>query len=277
LLKENVPIVAPLALTPLQAALAEQTGFRALYLGGGSLGYERYYTEANLGLTEMCQAGMEIGTASSLPLILDGTGGWGDPMHLHRTIRMIETAGFAAVELEDQLLPKRAHHHVGQDHMIPMEMMVEKIREAVGARRNPDCMIIARTNAVREFGLDEALRRAEAYKKAGADMIFVATVKGDELRKIAATIEGPHMAMIWTPLTLPVSELFAAGYQLIVDMVSPFLASYVALKQAYEDLYHERPNALIKAAGGGEAIHKMLHETIKLETLLAVERRTVEK
>jgi len=277
LLMEKSPIVAPMALTPLQAALAEQTGFKALYLGGGSLGYEKYFTEANLNLTEMAQIAIDIGSVSSLPLILDGTGGWGDPMHLHRTIRLSEAAGFAAIEIEDQLLPKRAHHHVGKDHVIPMELMVDKIREAVAARRNPDFMIIARTNAIREFGLDEALRRAEAYKKAGADMLFVATVKGDELRKIAKTIEGPHMSMTWPSLTLPVAELYEAGYQLIVDFVSPLLASYVALKQAYEDLYHERPNELIKAAGGGEAIHKMMHETIRLETLLDVERRTVEK
>ncbi len=277
LLNEHAPIVAPMALTPLQAALAEQTGFKAIYLGGGSLGYEKYYTEANLNLTEMCQAGLEIGSVSALPLILDGTGGWGDPMHLHRTIRMTEAAGFAAIEIEDQLLPKRAHHHVGKDHMIPMELMVDKIREAVAARRDPDLMIIARTNAIREFGLDEALRRAEAYKKAGADMLFVATVKEDELRKIAAAIEGPHMSMIWPGLTLPVDELFEAGYQLIVDFVSPLLASYVAMKKAYEDIYHGRPNELVKAAGGGEAVHKMLHETIRLETLLDVERRTVEK
>lgn len=277
LLKQDAPIIAPMALNPLQAALAEQTGFKALYLGGGSLGYEKYYTEANLSLTEMCQIGMEIGSVTSLPLILDGTGGWGDPMHLRRTMRMTEAAGFAAIEIEDQLLPKRAHHHVGKDHCIPMELMVDKIKEAVAARRNPDCMIIARTNAIREFGLDEALRRAEAYKKAGADMLFVATVNGDQLRRIAREIEGPHMSMTWPSLTLPVAELYEAGYQLIVDFVSPLLASYVAMKQAYEDLYHERPNELIKAYGGGEAIHKMMHETIRLETLLEVERRTVEK
>ena len=135
LLRGDQPIVAPMALTPLQAALAEQTGFKAIYLGGGSMGYDKVFTEANLTLTEMCQIGMEIGSVSSLPLILDGTGGWGDPMHLHRTMRMTETAGFAAIEIEDQLLPKRAHHHVGKDHCIPMELMVDKIREAVRARR----------------------------------------------------------------------------------------------------------------------------------------------
>ena len=277
LLKGDKPIIAPMALTPLQAALAEQTGFKAIYLGGGSMGYEKYYTEANLTLTEMCQIGMEIGSVSSLPLILDGTGGWGDPMHLRRTMRMTETAGFAAIEIEDQVLPKRAHHHVGKDHCIPMELMVEKIREAVAARRNPDCMIIARTNAAREFGLDEALRRAEAYKKAGADMLFVATMKEDQLRTIASTIEGPHMSMIWTPLTLPVGELYKMGYQLLVDFVSPLLASYVAMKQAYDDIYNERPNELVKAWGGGEAIHKLMHETIGLDVLLDIERRTVEK
>src|SRR5687767_7835544 len=88
------PVLVTLVLNPLMAKLAESAGFRALYLGGGAMGYSRVYLEANLTLTEMVEEGVQIRTACDLPLILDGAAGWGDPMHMHRTIRMAEAAGF---------------------------------------------------------------------------------------------------------------------------------------------------------------------------------------
>src|ERR671929_1670979 len=167
------PITAPLVLNPLMARMAEDAGFTAGYLGGGATGYQKVALEANLNLTEMCQAALDIGAVSSLPLILDGACGYGDPMHMHRTIGMAEAAGFAAIEIEDQLVPKRAHHHVGIEHMIPMELMAAKIKEAVSARRNKEFLIVGRTNAMRAGSLDEALRRGEAYRAAGADVLLL--------------------------------------------------------------------------------------------------------
>src|ERR671929_2365682 len=140
------PITAPLVLNPLMARLVEQMGFGAGYLGGGATGYQKVALEANLNLTEMCQVAIDIGAVTSLPLILDGACGYGDPMHMHRTVGMAEAAGFAAIEIEDQLLPKRAHHHIGIEHMIPSEAMAAKICAAVEARRDPDFVIIGRTN-----------------------------------------------------------------------------------------------------------------------------------
>src|SRR5712664_942476 len=122
----------------------------------------------------MCQAALDIGAVSSLPLILDGACGYGDPMHMHRTIGMSEAAGFAAIEIEDQLAPKRAHHHAGIEHMIPRELMAAKVKEAVAARRNPDFLIVARTNAIRASSMDDALRRGDAYRKAGAAPLLAA-------------------------------------------------------------------------------------------------------
>src|SRR5713101_1286825 len=156
MLQGPLPVTAPLVLNPLMAKLAEAGGFPAGYLGGRSTGYQNVALEANLNLTEMCQAALDIRAVSSLPLILDAACGYGDPMHLHRTIGMSEAAGFAAIEIEDQLVPKRAHHHIGIEHMIPMELMVAKIHEAVVARRNPEFLIIGRTNATRAGDLDEA-------------------------------------------------------------------------------------------------------------------------
>ena len=168
LMQRELPVTAPLVLNPLMARMAEAAGFPAGYLGGGSTGYLKVSLEANLNLTEMCQAALDIRAVSSLPLIMDAACGYGDPMHMHRTIGMSEAAGFAAIEIEDQLVPKRAHHHVGIEHMIPMELMAAKVKEAVAARRSAEFVIIARTNAMRASDIDDALRRGEAYRAAGA-------------------------------------------------------------------------------------------------------------
>ena len=171
-LPARMGVFAPLVVSPLMAKLAQEAGFAAGYVGGGALGFLNACTEANLGLTEMAQLGLAIRAASTLPLILDGVCGWGDPMHMRHTIGTAEAAGFAAIEIEDQLLPKRAHHHIGIEHIIPTELMAAKIREAVATRRNPDFLVIARTNAARSVGLDEALRRGEALHAAGADVLL---------------------------------------------------------------------------------------------------------
>ena len=173
LMRGNELIVAPVALNPIMARLAEEAGFKAVYLSGGSLGWLKCVTEANLTLPELAAVALDMRAVCQLPIVLDAGGGWGDPVHVHRTIALAEAAGFAAIEIEDQLLPRRVEHHVGVDHLIPTELMLKKIAEAVAARSDPDFVIIARTNARRVYDLDEALRRAEAFRKAGADMLFV--------------------------------------------------------------------------------------------------------
>jgi 2-methylisocitrate lyase-like PEP mutase family enzyme len=273
------PVVAPLVLNPLMAKLAARAGFAALYLGGGSMGYLTCFTEANLSLTEMCQAGLEIGAACPLPLILDGACGWGDPMHLRRTIGMAEAAGFAAIEIEDQILPKRAHHHIGIEHLIDAPLMIEKVREAAAARRSPDFLIIARTNAVRDISMDEALRRGEAMKLAGADILFIAARAPEDVQHIAARLPAPLMYMFAgggiTRTGIPVPELHRMGYRLFVDPMTPLLALHRALCECYAALRAGRADPLIGADGAAE--QQAVHETIGLETLLAIERRTVER
>ncbi len=142
-------------------------------MSGGSLGWYKCVTEANITLPEMAQVAVDMRAACKLPIVLDAGGGWGDPMHIHRTIALTEAAGFEAIEIEDQVLPRRVEHHVGIEHLVPTEFMVEKVKAAVAARTDPDLLIVARTNARRLHGLDEAMRRGEAFKKAGADMMFV--------------------------------------------------------------------------------------------------------
>lgn len=273
------PVLAPLVLNPLMAVLAKRAGFPALYLGGGAMGYLTCFTEANLSLTEMCQAGLDIRAACDLPLILDGACGWGDPMHLRRTIPMAESAGFAAIEIEDQILPKRAHHHIGVEHLIPAELMVAKVTEAVAARRSAKFLIIGRTNAVRDISMDEALRRGEAMKRAGADLLFLTARKPEDVRHIAERLPAPLMYMVLgggiAQIGIPVPELHAMGYRLFVDPVTPLLAMHRVLRRSYDALKKLQADPLI--ATDGPAEQNALHESIGLETLLEIERRTVER
>ncbi len=280
LLAQHAPVFAPVVFDPLSARLAEEAGFSALYLGGGTQGYLKCVTEANLTLTEMMRAGLDIRTVCASPLILDGAGGWGDPMHMRRTIQMTEAAGFAAIEIEDQLTPKRAHHHVGIEHSVPAELMVAKITEAVAARRQNELMIIARTNTARREGLDEALRRAELYRRAGADMLFVLPKTPDEVRVIGERLGPPLMFMLVGvgigSMEFSLSDLNALGYRLVIDPATPFLAAYASLRTAYRDMAAGKDDRTVAGAGGYQAIQSDIHKTIDLDTLLRIERSSVE-
>jgi methylisocitrate lyase len=127
-------IVAPCALNPIMARIAEDAGFKAVYMSGGSLGWLKCVTEANLALPELAEIAVDMRAVCKLPIILDGGGGWGDPMHVHRTIALTQAAGFAAIEIEDQWLPRRVEHHIGIDNLVTTELMVDKVKEAIAAR-----------------------------------------------------------------------------------------------------------------------------------------------
>jgi 2-methylisocitrate lyase-like PEP mutase family enzyme len=280
LMQGPLPVTAPLVLNPLMAKMVEAAGFPAGYLGGGATGYQKVALEANLNVTEMCQAALDIHAVCSLPLILDGACGYGDPMHMHRTIGMSEAAGFAAIEIEDQLVPKRAHHHVGIEHMIPAELMAAKVKEAVAARRNPDFLIIGRTNAMRASTMDDALHRGEAYRKAGADVLLLSMAhKPEQLRAIAERLGGPLMylagrgGLAGSGLTL--KELGSLGYKIVADPSTPLLAAFAAWKKVYAELSDGFAAGMAKPDWG--PAEKEMLATIDIEKLLAVERRTTER
>lgn len=272
-------LLAPAVFNPLSAKLAEQAGFKVLYLGGGLLGYVKTVLEANLSLTEMVQAGVEIRAACNLPLILDGTCGWGDPMHVGFSVRAAEAAGFCAIEIEDQLLPKRAHHHVGIEHMIPQELMVAKVREAVRARRDGEFVVIARTNGMRASNMDDALRRATAYREAGADVLYISPRTLEEMQFVGERLGPPLMFSLPgdSPQDLGISldELGALGYRLL-SVTTPALWFHRAMQQGYRALAAGKPVPVL-AGTSRKAEHNALHETLGLDALLALEKATVEK
>ncbi len=279
LLGRKTAFLAPAVFNPLSARLAEQAGFKVLYLGGGLLGYVKTVLEANLGLTEMVQAGVEIRAACNLPLILDGTCGWGDPMHVGFSVRAAEAAGFCAIEIEDQLLPKRAHHHAGIEHMIAQELMVDKVCEAVRARRDREFVIIARTNGVRASSMDNALRRATAYREAGADVLYLSPRTPEELRFVGERLGPPLMFSLPgdgpQDLGISLDELGVLGYRLL-SVTTPALWFHRAMQQGYHALAAGKPVPAL-AGTSRKAEQDALHETLGLEALLALEKATVEK
>ena len=280
LIKGAELIIAPVALNPIMARLAEEAGFKAIYLSGGSLGWLKCVTEANLTLPEMAQVAVEMRTVCKLPIILDAGGGWGDPAHMHRTIAMSEAAGFDAIELEDQLLPRRFHHHIGVEHLIAPELMVSKIREAVAARSDPDLLIIGRTNARRLYDMDETLRRGEAYCEAGADMVFVHTRNPDEMRIIGERLPPP--LMIFAPedgfaeFPLSPADLARLGFRLAASSGSAFVAMYKAVRQSYESLAQGTIDPLL-GRGGAVTEMKAAQKTAGLDRFLEIEKRTMNK
>jgi methylisocitrate lyase len=277
LIAANELIVAPVALNPIMARMAAEAGFKAVYLSGGSLGWYKCHTEANVTLTEMAQLALEMRAASPLPIVLDAGGGWGDPVHMHRTIAMTEAAGFAAIEIEDQLLPRHVEHHVGIDNLVTPELAAARIREAVAARTDPDLVIVGRTNAIRVGGMDDALRRAEAMKSAGADMLFVWGRKPEDMRFIAQRLPAPLMTFAPPDgfSTFPISraEMAKLGYRLAASSGTAFAAMVKAVRQSYECLAQDRLDDFL-GPGGAEREMKAAHRVTGLDRLLEIERRT---
>jgi methylisocitrate lyase len=271
-------IVAPCALNPIMAQMAALAGFKAAYLSGGSLGWYKGVTEAGLSLTEMVQVALDIRTVCPIPVVLDAGGGWGDPVHVHRTVTMSEAAGIQCIEIEDQLLPRRVEHHVGIDNLVTPQLAADRIREAVAARTNPDTIIVGRTNAVRVGGMDDALRRAEAMKRAGADLLFVWGRKPEEVRYIAERLPAPLMTFAPPDgfSTYPVSkaELAKMGYRLMASSGSAFAALVKAVRGSYEALAQDRMDDFM-GPGGVEKWMKEAHKVTGLDRLLEIERRTM--
>ncbi|MCH2657938.1 MAG: isocitrate lyase/PEP mutase family protein [Dehalococcoidia bacterium] len=280
LIEKSDPVITTLVSNPLMAKLAEQAGFNALYLGGGMLGYTKVFLEANLNITDLVQIGIEIRSASQLPLILDGATGFGDPMHMHRTIPFAESAGFEAIEIEDQIIPKRAHHHADIEHMIPQQLMVEKIKESINARRNNDFLIIARTNGIRSTSLSDALDRGKAYKDAGADVLMLSPRNREELLAISNNLEGPFQLLVpnggLTSLETDRNELGSLGFKILIDASQPMLVALRAWKTFYETMDDNFQSPMLSKEDASYWSEE-LKNVVELQKLLEIETRTVEK
>ena len=267
-------VVAPLALDALSAALAKRVGFDAVYLGGGGLGYQRAVTEALLTATELAEATRAITERVDVHVVVDGGIGFGDAVHMARSIRLLEQAGAAAVEIEDQVAPKRVHHHKGHEHLVPPEEMAGRIRAAVDARHDRDFLVIVRCNAFSHEGIEPTIERLSIYAAAGADLLMPMP-RGDE--QFAAASAGstvPLAAMVIGP-GRPATEMTLAGYALSVDPMSAQALAFRAMKAGYEGILAGRGFGM-----SGPEVLAVIHEvgeTIGIEALYAIEARTTER
>src|SRR4029079_16735786 len=215
------------------AKLAERIGFRAVYLSGGALSANSGVPDIGLlTLTEFVQAAQLTVQATSLPVISDADTGFGEALNVERTVKLFEAAGVAGLHLEDQQFPKRCGHLSGKALVEPA-VMAAKVRAAVAARRDPDFVVIARTDARGVTGFDDAVRRAKLYLDAGADAIFPEALESaDEVARFAREVPAPLLANMTEfgkgPL-LTVAELGAMGYAMVLY---PLTAFRVAMKAA---------------------------------------------
>jgi methylisocitrate lyase len=241
---EEKPLQVAGAINAYTARLAEATGFRALYLSGGGVAANSL-AMPDLGISTMEDVLTDvrrITDATALPLLVDIDTGWGGAFNIARTIRSMFKAGAAAVHIEDQVSAKRCGHRPGKE-LVAAEEMVDRIKAAVDARSDERLVIMARTDALANEGLDAAIRRAQAYVAAGADMIFAEAVTEaamyTEFRKAVGV---PILANITefgqTPL-FSRDELAAAGVDIILYCCAAYRAMNAAALKVYETIRAE--------------------------------------
>lgn len=236
-------IVAPGAYDGGTAMLVEAAGFPAVYMTGA--GVAATYGLPDYGLitlTEMAERAGIIARSVDIPVIADADTGYGNELNVTRTVREYEIRGVAAIQIEDQVSPKKCGHLAGKE-VVPRSEFVSKVRAAVAARSDPDLMIVARTDARAELGLEEAVARANDALAAGADMIFVeATQTAAEAAVVPRQVNGPCMLnMVMGGMTpvFDLAEAEAMGYRLTIvpavvfgTMVGCTIEALAALKDS---------------------------------------------
>jgi 2,3-dimethylmalate lyase len=234
-------LVAPGVYDMVSLRLADTFGFDALYMTGfGTVASHLGLPDAGIATyTDMVQRVRTMASMAGAPLIADGDTGYGGLLNVAHTVRGYEAAGAAAIQLEDQEFPKKCGHTPGR-RVVPMADMVRKIQVACEARTSSDFLIIARTDARTALGLDEALRRAEAYAEAGADILFVESPESiQEMEKIGRSFDLPLVANMVEGGRTPVlsqAELEAIGYRIAIFPVTALLAAAQAMRATYAQI-----------------------------------------
>jgi 2-methylisocitrate lyase-like PEP mutase family enzyme len=227
-------VVAPFVFDGLQARLAEAAGFDVVYMTGFGTAAARGYPDVGLlTLSEMVENARAIARSVDVPVVCDADTGYGGPINVIRTVHEYEDAGAAAIHLEDQVFPKRCGFLAGKE-VIPLEEMVPKLRAACDARRDPDFVIIARTDALEGHGWDEVERRARAYREAGADLIFVDGIRSvGDLDTYAQRLA--DLPRLYNGQLLPVREIADRGFKLMIH-IATLGALYLAFRDALAEL-----------------------------------------
>jgi len=247
LLAKGELLIAPGIFDGISARVAEQVGFKALYMTGfGTVGSHLGLPDAGLAsYRDMVERVRTLTALTSVPVICDGDTGFGGLLNVAHTVKGYEEAGASAIQLEDQEFPKKCGHTPGRK-VIPFEQAVAKIRVAAEARTSPDFLIVARTDARTNLGLEEAIRRAKAFAEAGADILFVEAPESEaEMKQICDELAPTGKAMLVnaveggkTPV-LPRERYIELGYQVAIYPATGFLAMGKALEKVYRSLKTE--------------------------------------
>ena len=258
---------APGVFDMISLRLADSMGFELLYMTGyGTVASLLGLPDAGLATySDMVGRVAAMAGMAKTPLIADGDTGYGGLLNVRHTVRGYEAAGAAGIQLEDQEFPKKCGHTPGR-RVIPAEDMVRKIEVAVESRRSDDFLIVARTDARSSLGLEEALRRARLYAKAGADVLFVESPESeDEMKRIGDTFDLPLVANMVergrTPL-LTREKLEALGFRLAIFPTTGFLAATAAMERAY---------AAIRDTGSSTQVVDQLYDFRKFNQLIGFE------
>ena len=234
-------LIIPGVFNPFTALLAEKVGFKAVYLSGAAL--TSSFGLPDLGvitLDEVAEMVRRIREVTNIPIIVDADTGFGEAINVYRAVKVLEKAGASAIQIEDQVLPKKCGHLEGKEVVTPKDM-IAKIRAAVKARR--DMLIIARTDARGVNGLQDAIERAKLYLEAGADVIFPEALENkEEFAIFAKEVKAPLLANMTefgkTPL-ITASEFKEMGYKYVIFPVTIFRVAAKAMKEALEVLLKE--------------------------------------
>jgi methylisocitrate lyase len=236
-------IVIPGVFNPLVARMAEKMGFRAMYLSGAAL--SATYAVPDIGIltqTEFAEAARALTRAASLPLLCDADTGFGEALNVERTVHLFEEAGAAGLHLEDQHFPKRCGHLSGKS-LVPAEEMAAKIRAAAAARRDPDFVVVARTDARGVTGFDDAVHRALLYLESGADAIFPEALESaEEFAAFSQAVPAPllaNMTEFGKGPSLDVATLSSMGYRMVIYPVTALRAALKAAEQTLADILHK--------------------------------------
>jgi len=276
LLKEKGIVVAPGVFSPSVAKLAERMGFKALYFSGA--GFSNLLALPDLGVTtlsEVARASHEITSQVRIPLIVDTDTGFGEAVNVQRTVSEMRTAGAAAIQIEDQVVPKRCGHLNGKD-LVDVDEMVKKVISAKDTA-DKELIIIARTDARAVEGLDSAIERARTYARAGADVIFPEALPSrEDFIEFRKKVRLPLMANMTefgkTPY-MKVTEFESIGYNMVIFPVTAFRAMMRAVENTFKQLKEEGSQ---KAMLGSLMTREEFYDLIDYPRYEAADRRALE-
>lgn len=234
-------IVLPGAFNALSARLIEQLGYPAVYLSGAGLSNMSLGLPdlGFVGLGELAEHTARLRDAVDLPLIVDADTGFGNALNVRHAVRVLERCGADAIQIEDQVAPKRCGHFSGQE-VVPLDEAVSKIRAAVDARRDPGLMVIARTDAAASLGFEAAVERAQRFAEAGADLLFVeAMTRPEDIARLPGLIDKPLLINLVlggkTPL-LRADALASQGYSFVLYANAALQSALLGMRRALGSL-----------------------------------------